>query len=229
MHNSFCALIAHVWYFKILTWLRGFRVKVANFHDSIVSQFPEETRAQRKPNLTKCRKRTRKPRSHVRILIYRTWAIRRLDGLYTNGPGHACVGRLHRRLWALSFAKLNPHDKWNDQDKMGRHCSIETTSSIASKPSICVSTEILVAVQQGRTENENFWKWNGKSWSDQTNRPRGPPLEVDHFDRKIYTQTKASHLFLDPNFENFVIMESTPYYSWCLKDVAFRAEPSCIL
>ena len=82
VHNSFGALIAHVRYFKILTWLRGFRVKVANFHDSIISQFPEETRAQRKPNLTKYRKMTRKPRSHVRILIYRTWAIRRLDGLY---------------------------------------------------------------------------------------------------------------------------------------------------
>ena len=82
MLNSFCALIVHVRYFKILTRLWGFRVKVANFQDSIVSQFPEETRAQRKPNLTKYRKMIRKPRSHVRILIYRTWAIRRLDGLY---------------------------------------------------------------------------------------------------------------------------------------------------
>ena len=26
-------------------------------------------------NKTKCRKMTRKPRGHVRILIYRTWAI----------------------------------------------------------------------------------------------------------------------------------------------------------
>ena len=25
------------------------------------------------------------------------------------------------------FAKLNLHDKWNDQDKMERQCSIETT------------------------------------------------------------------------------------------------------
>ena len=101
VHNSFCALIAHVRYFKILTWLRGFRVKVANFHDSIVSQFPEETRAQRKPNLTKYRKMTRKPRSYVRILIYRTWAMR-------NGPGYACVGRLHRSLWALSICQTKP-------------------------------------------------------------------------------------------------------------------------
>ena len=94
-----------------------------------------------------------------------------------------------------AFSKLNPHDKWNYQGKMERHCSFETTFSIASKRSICISTEILIAAQQGRTENESFWKWN--------NRPRGPPLEVNHFDRKISKQTKASHLFLDRNFRTF--------------------------
>ena len=44
------------------------------------------------------------------------------------------------RAWAgciagyerFPFAKLNPHDKWNDQNKMERHCSIETTFSVAS-------------------------------------------------------------------------------------------------
>ena len=35
--------IAHVEYIEILTRLRGFWVKIANFHDSIVSEFPEET------------------------------------------------------------------------------------------------------------------------------------------------------------------------------------------
>ena len=30
-------------------WLWDFRVKIANFHDSIVSQFPEETWAQGNP------------------------------------------------------------------------------------------------------------------------------------------------------------------------------------
>ena len=46
------------------------------------------------------------------------------------------------------FAKLNPHDKWNDQDKMERRCSIETTISIASKRSICVSTEIMMLLSK---------------------------------------------------------------------------------
>ena len=45
------------------------------FHDSIVSQFPEENHVEHKENKTKYRKMTRKPRSHVRILIYQTWAI----------------------------------------------------------------------------------------------------------------------------------------------------------
>ena len=44
------------------------------FYDSIVSQFPEETWAQRKQ--TKYRNMTRKPRSHVRISIYRTCSLR---------------------------------------------------------------------------------------------------------------------------------------------------------
>ena len=42
--------MAHVRYIKILTWLRGFMVKIAIFQYSIVSQLPEETCAQRKPN-----------------------------------------------------------------------------------------------------------------------------------------------------------------------------------
>ena len=43
-------VIAHVRYIKILTWLWGFGDKIAIFDDSIVSQFPEKTWAQRKPN-----------------------------------------------------------------------------------------------------------------------------------------------------------------------------------
>ena len=39
----------HVRYIKILTWLRAFMDKIAIFRDSIVSQFPEEIWAQRKP------------------------------------------------------------------------------------------------------------------------------------------------------------------------------------
>ena len=37
---------------KILTWLRGLGQKLLIFHDFIVSQFPEETWAQKVPNQT---------------------------------------------------------------------------------------------------------------------------------------------------------------------------------
>ena len=76
-NNSVCTLIiAHPRYTKILTCLRGFRVKIGNFHDSIVSKFSEK-RLEHKENQTKYRKMTRKPQSHVRILKckYRKWAI----------------------------------------------------------------------------------------------------------------------------------------------------------
>ena len=76
-NNSVCTLIiAHPRYIKISTCFRGFSVKIGNFHDSIVSQFPEKI-LEHKENQTKYRKMTRKPKSHVRILKrkYRTWAI----------------------------------------------------------------------------------------------------------------------------------------------------------
>jgi len=46
-------LIEKLMFDKILTWPRAFRGKIAIFYDSIVSQFPEETWAQRGQN--KCR------------------------------------------------------------------------------------------------------------------------------------------------------------------------------
>ena len=58
--------IGYVRYVKILTLPRGIRVKIAFFFTTPSSRFPEET--------NQILKMTRKPRSHVRILIYRTWA-----------------------------------------------------------------------------------------------------------------------------------------------------------
>ena len=74
--NDSFVLLAHLRYIKILTCLRGIRVKIRNFHDSIFAQFPEK-RLDHKEKETKYRKMTRKAQSHVRILKckYRTWAI----------------------------------------------------------------------------------------------------------------------------------------------------------
>ena len=48
--EPFSIEIAHFWYIKILRWLRDLGSKLQIFHDSIVSQLPKETLAQRKPN-----------------------------------------------------------------------------------------------------------------------------------------------------------------------------------
>ena len=58
---------AHVRYIKILTWLRGFRVKITNFSRHPLSRNSQK-RLERKENKTNCRKVTRKPGSHVIIL-----------------------------------------------------------------------------------------------------------------------------------------------------------------
>ena len=49
--------------------------------------------------------------------------------------------------------------QWKYQQKMERHFSVETKLPIESQRSTGVSTEIVIAVQQIRTENENFWGW----------------------------------------------------------------------
>ena len=55
--------------------------KLEIVRDSIVTQFPEwQKRLEHKGNQTKYRKMTRKPRSHVGILIYRTWEIQNGGG-----------------------------------------------------------------------------------------------------------------------------------------------------
>ena len=66
--------IGHVRYINILTWLRGFQVKL--LYLVLFSLYPSlfwELRDKR--NLKKFAILTRKPRSHARILIYRTWPI----------------------------------------------------------------------------------------------------------------------------------------------------------
>ena len=66
--------IGHVRYINILTWLRGLRVKIVNFLKFLLS-LNSQKRLGYKENNTKYRSLTRKPRSHVRILIYRSWPI----------------------------------------------------------------------------------------------------------------------------------------------------------
>ena len=67
--------IVHVWCIKILTWLRGFRVKIANFSWLHCFAIPRRDLSTKKHKSNNHRKMTRKPWSHARILIYQTWAF----------------------------------------------------------------------------------------------------------------------------------------------------------
>ena len=77
--------IAHVWYIKILTRLQGFSDKIANFsrlHCLAISRRDLSTKRP-KPNIKKWR--CRKHRSHVRMLIYRTWEDKNKSQVKTVG------------------------------------------------------------------------------------------------------------------------------------------------
>ena len=66
--------ITHLRYIEIPTWLSGFMDKIANVSPLHCPIIPEETWALKNRNMTK------ESRSHVRILIYRTWAIGTFQG-----------------------------------------------------------------------------------------------------------------------------------------------------
>ena len=76
-HDYF--LTAHFRYIKILAGLWGFWNIFLRLHCLAISRFPifqfPISRLELKENQTKYRKMTGKPQSHVRIFIYRTWAI----------------------------------------------------------------------------------------------------------------------------------------------------------
>ena len=65
--------IGHVRYINILTWLRGFQVKL--LYLVLFSLYPSLLGIERQKKFEKFAILTRKPRSHVRILIYRMWPI----------------------------------------------------------------------------------------------------------------------------------------------------------
>ena len=65
--------IGNLRYINILTWLRGFQGKL--LYLVLVSLYPSVLWELRQKKLKKITTLTRKPRSHVKILIYRKWPI----------------------------------------------------------------------------------------------------------------------------------------------------------
>ena len=76
--------------------------------------------------------------------------------------------------------------------------------TLTSEPSAILTT---------RCSDELERDWKRKFLKMERQFSVGPPLEVDHFDRKIFTWAEPFHLRLDRNFWKFGIMEA-PQMSW---------------
>ena len=89
--------IAHVWYMKILTWLRGFRVKIANFLRLLCLAIPRRDLRTKK---TKPKKKHTKPNkekwSESLGVMLEFWYIER--GLLVNALPHAKLLACHTPL-----------------------------------------------------------------------------------------------------------------------------------
>ena len=100
---------AHVRYIKILTWLRGFLVIFLYlFWFSLCSSLFWELRDKR-VDLEKFTTLALKPRSHVRILRYRTWAIGSCISWRVSKIRRT---RARRRCSSCSITKASKGEKW---------------------------------------------------------------------------------------------------------------------
>ena len=77
--------IAHVQYIKFYVDSEAFESKLQFFKPPLSGN--SQKKSEHKEHQTKYGKMTRKPRSHVRILIYWTWAIVKNEGAVNNSKG----------------------------------------------------------------------------------------------------------------------------------------------
>ena len=63
----------YIRYIEILVWLRGLGSKLQTFQDSIVSQFPKETWAQRKPDQKKKNDQKASASHHLEIQLFQEY------------------------------------------------------------------------------------------------------------------------------------------------------------
>ena len=114
--------IGHVRYINIPTWLRGFRAKIVNFFKFILSPNSQK-RLGYKENTTKYRSLSWKPRSHVRILIYRTWPIaykpEHSEELWLDGLRGGLVKVFDNFLQGVAGYNLCCWSAWDKRTKFG--------------------------------------------------------------------------------------------------------------
>ena len=89
--------IAHVWYIKILTWLRGFRVKIANFLRLLCLAIPRRDLRTKKTKQKKNTKPNKEKRSEsLGVMLQFWWYIER--GLLVNALPHSKLRAYHTPL-----------------------------------------------------------------------------------------------------------------------------------
>ena len=104
----------------------------------------------------------------------------------------------------LSILPNQPvRNQWNCQEKMERHFSVETKFPIASSDPFTFWRKFWLLRSKVGLETRIFGNGTASLGRSGPTGERGPPLEVDHFERKISTRTKAFHLILDLNFRKF--------------------------
>ena len=119
--------IAHIRFIKILTWLRSFREKIANFSPLDCLAIPRRDLSTKKTKQNK--KMTRKPRSHAKISVYRTWAI-----LYSQkGRGPLSLHVVSRPItFSLFYDRLQSYnlmiENYTNSSKFGQHSCLWITS-----------------------------------------------------------------------------------------------------
>ena len=109
-----------------------------------------------------------------------------------------------------------------DQGKMKRRCSIETKFPTGQKRS-----RFQLLLRELKLETRIFE--NGTASFGRTGQtgPRGLPLEVDHFSRKISTWTEAFHLCFDRNFRKFWRNGNHPTKRWSVLQVYCQGQQDC--
>ena len=100
------------------------------------------------------------------------------------------------------YACSRPAGLARNQEKMERHCSIESKFPTGSKLSI--SSRSKFDNFSAEKERASFGRTTGRKGQ------KGAPLEVDHVGRKISLEPKLSIKFLTEISEIFGIMKSTP-------------------
>ena len=94
-------------------------------------------------------------------------------------------------------------NQWNYQEKMERHFSVETRFSIEPSDPFTFRPKVWLLVSNVGLETRIFGNGTGSFGRTGPTGQRGPPVEVDHFDRKISTRIEPFHLRLDGNFRKF--------------------------